>query len=86
MKLTWIHYWDEAIERLDCADLDPSFKVTGDIGMSNLDKTLVFVLPRAPIDGFLSNSHVYFIGIRKTNEYTFVTLNLFSRSQESLGS
>ena len=33
MKLTWIHYWDEAIEGLDFADLDPSFKVTGDIGM-----------------------------------------------------
>ena len=38
MKLTWIHHWDEAIERLDFAVLDPSFKVTGDIGMSNLDK------------------------------------------------
>ena len=38
MKLIWIHYWDEAIERLDFSDLDPSFKVTGDIGMSNLDQ------------------------------------------------
>ena len=38
MKLTWIHYWDEAIERLDFADLDPSFKVTEDIRMSNLDR------------------------------------------------
>ena len=38
MKLTWIHYWDEAIERLDFADLDPSFKVTGDIGISNSDQ------------------------------------------------
>ena len=50
MKLTWIHYWDEAIERLDCADLDLSFKVA---------------LTCEPIDGFF---------------------NLFSRSQESLGS
>ena len=54
MKLTWIHYWDEAIERLDFADLDPSFKVTGDIGMSNLDQTLVFTLRREPVDGLLS--------------------------------
>ena len=38
MKLTWLHYWDEAIERLDFADLDPSFKATGDIRMSNLDQ------------------------------------------------
>ena len=38
MKQTWIHYWDEAIERLDFTDLDPSFKVTGDIGMSKLDQ------------------------------------------------
>ena len=38
MKLTWIHYWDKAIARLDFADLGPSFKVTGDIGMSNLDQ------------------------------------------------
>ena len=36
MKLTWIHHLDEAIKGLDFADLDPSFKVTGDIGMSNL--------------------------------------------------
>ena len=38
MKLTWIYHWDEAIEGLDFADLDSSFKVTGDIGMSNLDQ------------------------------------------------
>ena len=38
MKLTWIHYWDEAIKQLNFADLDSSFKVTGDIGMSNLDQ------------------------------------------------
>ena len=38
MKLTRIHHWDEAIEGLDFVDLDPSFKVTGDIGMSNLDQ------------------------------------------------
>ena len=37
MKLTWINYWDKTIARLDFADLDPSFKVTGD-GMSNLDQ------------------------------------------------
>ena len=38
MKLTWIHYWDEAMEQLDFADLDPSFKVKRDIGVSNLDQ------------------------------------------------
>ena len=81
MKLTWIHYWDEAIERLDFADLDPSFKVTGDIGMSNLDQN-VCLHHGEPTDGLLSKSHGYFIGIRKTSEYTFVTLNFFSRSQE----
>ena len=42
MKLTWIHYWDKAIARLDFADLDHSFKVTGDIGMSNLDQNACF--------------------------------------------
>ena len=70
MKLTWIHQWDEAIERLDFADLDPSFKVTGDIGMSNLDKKKRLSSPcdvnqlmdyyqtlrREPVDGLLSNS------------------------------
>ena len=86
MKLTWIHYWDEAIERLDFADLDPSFKVTGDIGMPNLDQNACLHPGREPIDGLLSNSHGYFIGIKKTSEHTFVTLNLFSRSQESLES
>ena len=42
MKLTWIHYWDEAIERLDFDDLDPSFKVKEDIAMSNLDQNACF--------------------------------------------
>ena len=38
---------------------------------------LVFTLPSEPVDGFLSTSHGYFVGIRKTSEYTFVALNLF---------
>ena len=83
MRLTGIHHWDKATERLDFTELDLVPRSQETLECQIWTKQLVFTLRREPIDGLLSKSHGYFIGTRKTSEYSFVTLNLFSRSHES---